>query len=273
DPRTQFMNWALLANAAWDYPSDSLGYTTGIMAELNQPKWALRYGFFQLPRYKNSWTVEDQYLTLPRFDGNGDGAFFGFWGMAAEVERRYSVASHAGAIRLLAFINEARMGAYSAALAFPGTNIAATRAYHYKYGFGLNWQQEVAEQIGLFSRIGWNDGHYEGWMFNDIDHTASLGVSVGGARWNRDDDTIGLAGVLSGISRANQRYLDAGGTDILDGDGRLDYGFEKVIETYYDCAVVKQVHLALDYQFVGDPAFNQARGPVNVFALRLHVAF
>src|SRR5262249_25003776 len=42
DPRTQFMNWALMANEAWDYPADSLGYTTAVAAELNQPKWALR---------------------------------------------------------------------------------------------------------------------------------------------------------------------------------------------------------------------------------------
>ena len=25
DPRTQFMNWALMANEAWDYPADSIG--------------------------------------------------------------------------------------------------------------------------------------------------------------------------------------------------------------------------------------------------------
>ena len=29
DPRTQFMNWALMANEAWDYPADAIGYTTG----------------------------------------------------------------------------------------------------------------------------------------------------------------------------------------------------------------------------------------------------
>ena len=50
DPRTQFMNWALMANEAWDYPADAIGYTTGLAVELNQPKWTLRYGFFQMPR-------------------------------------------------------------------------------------------------------------------------------------------------------------------------------------------------------------------------------
>jgi high affinity Mn2+ porin len=41
DPRKQFMNWALVANAAWDYPADSLGYTTGVAIEVNQPKWTI----------------------------------------------------------------------------------------------------------------------------------------------------------------------------------------------------------------------------------------
>src|SRR5437899_12024928 len=50
DPRTQFMNWALMANEAWDFPADSLGYITGFAAELNQPQWAVRYGLFQMPR-------------------------------------------------------------------------------------------------------------------------------------------------------------------------------------------------------------------------------
>src|SRR5207237_3665568 len=50
DSRTQFMNWALMANEAWDYPGDSLGYITGFAAELNQPKWAIRHGFFQMPK-------------------------------------------------------------------------------------------------------------------------------------------------------------------------------------------------------------------------------
>ena len=56
DPRTQFMNWGLMANEAWDYPADSLGYETGFAAELNQPHWAARYGFFQMPRrFPTAW--------------------------------------------------------------------------------------------------------------------------------------------------------------------------------------------------------------------------
>ena len=65
DCRSQFMNWALMANEAWDYPGDSLGYITGFAAELNQPKWAVRYGFFQMPSESNGLSWEDKFLKWP----------------------------------------------------------------------------------------------------------------------------------------------------------------------------------------------------------------
>jgi high affinity Mn2+ porin len=273
DPRKQFMNWALVANMAWDYPADSLGYTTGVTVELNQPKWTLRYGFFQLPKQRNSFTAEAQFLVIPGDDTAGDGRFWHAWGMVVENERRYSINAHPGAIRILGYVNQADMGSYQAALSAPGTNIDLTHALRHEYGFGLNWEQEITKNIGMFSRMGWNDGHNEAWMFSDVNHTASLGMSVKGERWRRRDDTFGLAGVISGISSINQKFLAAGGAGILDGDGALNYGAEKVLETYYDYKISKHIHGALDYQFVANPAFNRARGPVSVFGARLHWEF
>lgn len=174
-------------------------------------------------------------------------------------------------IRLLSFLNRAHSGSYLAALAVPGTDINDTRAYRLNYGFGLNWEQAITENAGLFSRVGWNYGRNQAWLFTDINYTGSLGVSVNGDAWSRAGDTFGLAGVMSGISRANQRYLNAGGTGILDGDGALSYGWEEVAETYYDWAIWKSIHFAVDYQFVANPAFNRDRGPVNILGSRLHM--
>lgn len=273
DPRTQFMNWGLMANAAWDYPSDALGYTTGAAMELNQPKWALRYGFFQIERLQNAWTAEDQFFTFPAYRGAGDGPFFKSWGMTTEYERRYSVKDHPGTLRFLGYLNQAHLGSYQEALSTPGADIAQTRAYRYRYGFGLNWEQKITKSIGVFSRLGWNDGRNEAWMFTDINHSASLGMSINGNAWHRGNDTIGVAGIMSGISRVNQEFLAAGGTGILDGDGALNYGGEKVLETYYDCKIAKNLHVALDYQFVKDPAFNRDRGAISILATRLHWEF
>jgi high affinity Mn2+ porin len=276
DQHTQFMNWAMMGNLTWDYGQDTVGYTTGLAMELNQPKWTLRYTFFQMPRYKNGFTGDDQYLKWPA--GGDYGPFLRSWAMATEFERRYSINAHPGAIRFLAWLNEAYMASYDAARAIllaegPGADITAARAYRYKYGFGLNWEQEVVKNVGMFSRLGWSDGHNETMTYTDADYSGSLGVSVKGEAWRRPEDTFGLAGVVSGISRDNEKFLEAGGLDILDGDGALNYGWEKVLETYYDFQIWKTIHAAVDYQFITDPAFNRDRGPVSVFGARLHWEF
>jgi high affinity Mn2+ porin len=271
NPATQFMNWAFVNNVTWDYPADSVGYTTGFSVELNQPIWTLRYGFFQQPGVSNSWTAEDGgILTYPAQHPAGDGVFWKSWAMPLELETRYSIKSHSGAIRFLGWVNQADMGSYSQALFEPGTNIALTRSYRYKYGFGVNWEQEVADNVGIFSRLGWNDGKEEAWAYTDVNYSLSLGLSVNGAVWNRPNDTFGFAGVISGASTENQRFLEAGGTGILDGDGALTYGWEKVIETYYDLSVWQNIHFAVDYQYVDNPSFNRDRGPVSIFAARIH---
>jgi high affinity Mn2+ porin len=261
DPRTQFMNWALMANEAWDYPADALGYITGFAAELNQPVWTLRYGFFQMPRSSNGTALDEHFLKA--------------WGMVTEFERRYTVNDHPGTIRFLAYLNHAHMGSYQEAVDNPTrpADIEATRAYRYKYGFGLNWEQEIVKNVGVFSRMGWSDGENEAWAFSDVDYTASLGLSVKGEAWQRPEDTFGLAGVLNGISKVHQEFFAAGGTGILAGDGNLNYGWEKILETYYDFKIWKTIHGALDYQFITDPVFNRDRGPVPVFGVRLHWEF
>jgi high affinity Mn2+ porin len=278
DPRTQFMNWGLMANEAWDYPADAIGYTTGIALELNEPKWTLRYGFFQMPAVQNSLTGEDAVFKWPYDSSSNDGPFLRDWGMVTELERRYAINNHPGTIRFLAFLNHANMADYSAATAIlwaDGSNAdwEAARSYHFKYGFGLNWEQELAKDVGIFSRLGWNDDKEEGWVFNDVGYAGSVGLSVNGDLWYRPGDTFGLAGLANGMSKQAQEFFGAGGTGILAGDGNLNYGREKIVETYYDFQIWKNIHAAVDYQFIDNPAFNRDRGPVSVFGARLHWEF
>jgi len=258
DSRTQFMNWALVANEAWDYPADSIGFESGLAVELNQPQWTARYGFFQIPRFSNGVAQDHHYLDA--------------WGMVGELEWRYSIKARPGAVRLLAYLNSAHMGSYDAAVDASSrpADIVATRAYRQKYGFGLNVEQQLATNIGIFSRLGWSDGQNEAWAFSDVDYTTTLGLSVKGGSWQRPDDTFGLAGVFNGISRVHRKFLEAGGTGILAGDGALNYGWEEILESYYDLQIWKTVHVAIDYQFIADPAFNRDRGPVSVIGARLH---
>jgi high affinity Mn2+ porin len=262
DPRTQFMNWGLTANLAWDYPADSIGYITGFAAELNQPKWTLRYGFFQVPEVSNGLAVDESFTRA--------------WGMVTEFERRFSVGDHPGAARLLAYANRAHMGNYELAVNSDGggvPDLVATRDYRYKLGVGVNLEQELTKGIGVFSRLGWSDGHNESWAYADADESASVGLSFNGAFWTRPNDTVGLAGLVNGISKSHRGYLAAGGTGILAGDGALNYGVEQIMEVYYDFQIFKTIHGDVDYQFVANPAFNQDRGPVSVISGRLHWEF
>ena len=62
----------------------------------------------------------------------------------------------------------------------------------------------------------------------------------------------------------------AGASETRYLGGHLNYGWERLLETYYNFQIWKSVHATVDYQFITNPAFNRDRGPVSVFALRLH---
>jgi high affinity Mn2+ porin len=261
DPTKQFLNWAMVGNEAWDYPANSLGFITGLAVELYQPSWTLRYGLFQVPRQSNGLAEDPAYLRA--------------WGMVTELERRFTLSQHPGAIRLLAYVNRARMGSYQDAINDPvrPADISLSQAYRYKYGICLNVEQEVMKDAGLFMRLGWSDGNNEAWAYSDVDQSASMGLSLNGDLWKRPNDTFGVAGVVSALSRVHQQFFEDGGLGILAGDGNLSYGMEKAMETYYNFQVWKNLHVTADYQFFIDPAFNRARGPVSVLGGRIHWDF
>src|SRR5205807_1799707 len=130
-----------------------------------------------------------------------DPAYLQAWAMATEFERRFEFGGHPGAARLLAFLNRANMGSYRVAVEDFSFNadIILTREYRYKYSFGLNLEQELTKGIGTFLRLGWSDGQSEAWMFSDMDHAASLGLSVKGECWQRPEDVLDLTNALNNI--------------------------------------------------------------------------
>lgn len=258
DPRTQFLNWSLMANNAWDYPADALGYITGATVELNQPRWALRYGFFQTPQRSNGMALDLAVLKA--------------WAMATEVEWRYATGERPGTIRALVFLNQANMGSYGDALASSATpvDVTLTRASRRHTGIGLNWEQAVTASLGVFARLGMSDGQTEAWHFNDVDRTVTGGVSLQGNFWGRPLDTVGLGGGINGASRVHREYFAAGGIGILAGDGALRYGWEQFFELYYRLNIARGLSASVHYEFVANPAFNRDRGPVHVFGVRAH---
>jgi high affinity Mn2+ porin len=148
-----------------------------------------------------------------------------------------------------------------------------TRTGHTKYGYYLNLEQALTEQIGIFARWSWNNGKSEIAAFTDIDSSLSLGASIAGKGWGRPDDKIGVAVAINGLSKEHRDYIAAGGLGILIGDGMLNYREEKILETFYAWYVMKGLILTFDYQFMVDPAYNADRGPISFFSARLHGEF
>ena len=68
-------------------------------------------------------------------------------------------------------------------------------------------------------------------------------------------------------------WFAAGGLGLLIGDGQLNYGTERILETYYAYAVDKNLTVTADYQLVVNPAYNADRGPASIFSGRLHGEF
>jgi len=267
DPREDFMNWSIWAAGAFDYPADKIGLGYGAVAELNEKYWALRVGYF---------------LAANEPNGNEfDMELFRRGAYVAELETRYSLLSRPGKFRVGIWADTYFSGSYSEAvdltLLNPGLDptdaIRLTRTGRTKYGYYLNFEQAVTDDIGVFGRWSWNNGKNEIQAFTDIDSSLSVGTSIKGTAWSRPDDKVGLAGAINGLSTDHRNYLAVGGLGILIGDGRLNYRPEKIIETFYAMNVINGVMLTFDYQFITDLAHNADRGPVSIFTARLHGEF
>lgn len=268
DPRSQFMNWSLMSNGAWDYPANTKGYTYGLVVELIKPTWALRLSSVAVSKIANHPEMEYEF-------GKAHSE-------TAEFEHQININKRKGIVRLLLSYTASRAPSYQDGLNALKTNdsfllkVISGNAENTSFGgkkkgVGINIEQEITNDIAVFARAGWNDGKYVTWAFTEIDQTAHVGFSFKGTKWKRKDDVAGIAAVVNGISSDHREFLKDGGYGFIIGDGALNYGHEEIIETYYNLKLFSSVTLGFDYQFVNHPAYNKDRGPVHVFGIRAHV--
>lgn len=263
DPRTQFMGWGVMYNGAWDYAADTRGYTWGWVHELHTKRWSLRYASVAEPLVANGEQFDRRVLR-----DRGD---------VVEGEIDGKLHGHQGAVRALSYFNHTDSGHYADAIHLAEEThttpdiLAVRHTGTLKYGFGVSADQEIAAGIGVFGRLGWNDGKTQSFAFTAIDRLVTLGISVSGARWHRPEDTAATEVTVAGISAVHAQYLKMGGDDFLIGDGTLRYGPETISETYYCAKVVHGLFATVDLQHVTNPAYNSDRGPVWIGTLRLHL--
>ena len=262
--RTQFLDWVLFNNGAWDYAADTRGYTNGVAVAWITPQWALRAGSFQMPTFANG----------NRFDNDIANA------RGDNVE--LTLAAPRGAVvRILGYENHARMGRYAAAIAegaargLPPDIVADDAPGRTKYGVAANAELPLADDgaTGVFSRLGWNDGKNESFVFTEADRHASGGVQVAGRRWGRSADVAGIALAADGLSAPHREYLAAGGRGFLLGDGALHYGHEVIGESYYHAQFGEYVAVSPDAMLLVHPGYNRDRGPAVVLSARCNIHY
>jgi high affinity Mn2+ porin len=267
DSHSQFMNWTVDNNGAYDYAADTRGYTIGLLAEYHERSWTFRFEEALMPKVANGIDLE---WNLHRARAEN-----------YELELRPKfLASRGSVIRLLSFVNHANMGVYRDAINnyLAGKTARPEITSHplqttVKYGFGVNVQQEITRAFRLYGRFGWNEGQHESYAYTEVDQTVQIGADYAGDRWRRKLDKTGAAFVSNAIKADHQRYLALDGLGFLLGDGGLTYGRENIVEYYYNAHLWRGLFGAFDVQHINNPGYNRDRGPVLVPGLRVHLEF
>ena len=261
DPRTQFQNFALFSMGAYSYAADTKGYTYGAVVEWYQDDWIVKFARLALPTVPNTAKV-DYTLRKDFID-------------QIELTRQHEIAGKSGALRALYYQQYAYMGRFGNAISQGLLNnttpdiTSVRQSAQRAWGYGLNMEQAITKDMGVFARWSWNTGNTETQTV-DISRSLSGGVSLKGARWSRPSDTLGIGFAINGISGAQITYLQQGGMASFIGDGALNYKKEQVLEAYYSAKVYKDLYLTIDYQRIENPAYNASRGPVNFLGIRAH---
>jgi high affinity Mn2+ porin len=267
DSHLQFLNWTVDNDGAYDYAANTRGYTDGAILEYDDHWFSARFAEALMPKVANGIHL-DADIARAREEN-------------LELEARGKrIANRAGVVRFLSYLNHADMGNYELANAeflagdTPIPDIISTRRQgRHKYGFELNFEQEIIPEVSVFGRVGWSDGRNESFVYTEDDRTLELGAFSPGEFWHRKYDRAGFVFVANGIVAAHQQYLALGGLGFLLGDGGLTYGPEKIVEGFYTTHLWRGFFASFDLQHINNPGYNMARGPVLVPALRFHADF
>jgi len=265
DTNLQFMNWTVDNNGAYDYAADTRGFTFAALLEYHAPHMVVRFAEGLMPKVANGINL-DADMSRARAEN-----------IEVELDGRV-LGENPGIVRFLSYVNHANMGIYGQAVDnfLTGRTPTPEITNHplwttVKYGFGINFEQPFNDWIGLFGRWGWNEGQHESFAYTEVDQTWQLGVGANGTRWRRRYDRAGLVFVSNGISKDHQKYLAFGGYGFLLGDGKLNYGRENIIESYYTLHLWRGIFPAAGLQYLVNPGYNRDRGPVIVPTLRLNL--
>jgi hypothetical protein len=281
DPRQGFLGLGFMTYGGWDFASDARGYSYGGVVELYWDSWAMRFGRITPPKDPNQLPVD---FRLGKYYGD-----------QVELEHKHKIHEKEGSVRLLAYRNHQNIGRFGDAIAAleadpqknattcPGFNYGSDNATapdlcwvrkpNVKVGIGMFAQQYIARDVGLFARGIYSDGKTEVNAYTSSDRSLTVGSLAKGSLWSRPKDVAGAGVNIGWISSIHAAYLRLGGIDGFIGDGTIRPGPETSLDIFYSAYLRKPLWFTGDYQHIVNPANNRDRGPVNVFAIRIHGEF
>ena len=272
DPRVQFMNWGNMTYLAYDYAADARGYSWGLAGEWYLGNWVMRASRMLAPKTPNGRDLNWQ--------------IFNAYGDQIEIERQHNIADLPGKVSVLGYRNRMILARFQDATNYViANNAQGTQAINnvrssnqIKTGIGINAEQALTKDLGIYGRAFTSDGHTETMSFTEADNSISVGLGMNGSSWKRPDDTVGISMMQNGLSSYRRAYLQAGGISYFIGDyasrsQTISYNPERIGEVYYNATVIKNVLAGLNFQHIINPAYNSARGPVNILSFRIHAEF
>jgi hypothetical protein len=272
DPRVQFLNWGNMTYLAYDYAADARGYSSGLAGEWYVDNWVFRASRMLAPKLPNGRDLNWQ--------------IFNAYGDQIEVERQHLIADLPGKVSVLGYRNRMILARFEDATNYVNQNNAqGTQAINnvrtsnqIKTGIGINGEQALTKNMGVYFRAFTSDGQTETMSFTEADNSLSIGMGMNGTSWQRPRDSVGISMMQNGLSSYRRNYLQAGGVSYFIGDyasrtQTISYSPERIGEIYYNATVVKNVMAGVNFQRINNPAYNSARGPVNVFSFRIHAEF
>jgi hypothetical protein len=125
------------------------------------------------------------------------------------------------------------------------------------YGFGLSFDQELTEVLGIFARYGWqNPKVYSSGADFSLEQSWSAGLQLAGNLWGRNDDVLGLA---FGQVIPSDDYKAAGTNLKADPENHL--------EAYYNFKVNDHLSISPDIQVVWNSYGGDAAGGDNTIVV------
>ena len=189
-------------------------------------------------------------------EGDGDyvEAFSRPWVMA-EADLHASVAGRQGTYRFYAWQNRSRH-----------RNLLAGGQDLKNSGIGLNFDQELTEDLGLWARYGTQDGQVA-----SFDRSMTAGLQLSGGIMGRPQDALGIG---YGRTRISSDYRDA---QAANGFPQFDQD-EGYLEAYYRFVYsgdgqTQGVALSPDVQYITNAGGDGSLDPITVYGARVQVFF